>query len=336
MKISVQIMSALTGCISGARATGLVDPDVRSDAYTEVTEAMKKILGTSVSVTRQQAKDALMKSFYGSKAEPIKIFGEDTPELSAFYQAATTVAPGAWGLLQELLASWNPMALVHSWKLPDGFDARVKVMETVEARIEIDELAHSTFSYQYQENVGKKKGLSNAANVVHSIDAYVLRCVHRRCNYDLGMVTNAALMMEEELAKRKLFVQGLRGEVSEKVTYYVAQYERSGIADVVILSYLTKVDMGHLTTEHLKALANIAMGMLMYKPFEVVTIHDEFKAHGNNMNHLRKQYANVLADLADSELLSDLLSQLTGTKGTYKKLSNNLSTSIRSSSYALC
>ena len=336
MKISVQIMSALTGCISGARATGLVDPDIRSDAYTEVTEAMKKILGTSVSVTRQQAKDALMKSFYGSKAEPIKIFGEDTPELSAFYQAATTVAPGAWGLLQELLASWNPMALVHSWKLPDGFDARVKVMETVETRIEIDELDHSTFSYQYQENVGKKKGLSNVANVVHSIDAYVLRSVHRRCNYDAITVLFAKDLMEIELNKRALGFGCIGTGEHPKLAYYIEQYGRSGIADVVILPYLTPNGIGLLGTGHMKALLEIVNGMLKYKPFEIVTIHDSFASHANNVNHMRQQYANVLADLADSELLSDLLSQLTGTKGTYKKLSNNLSTSIRSSSYALC
>ena len=86
----------------------------------------------------------------------------------------------------------------------------------------------------------------------------------------------------------------------------------------------------------MKALLEIVNGMLQYKPFEIVTIHDSFASHANNVNHMRQQYANVLADLADSELLSDLLSQLTGTKGTYKKLSNNLSTSIRSSSYALC
>lgn len=43
-------------------------------------------------------------AFYGSKAKPKEIFGEDTPELNAFYQAAQQVAPGAWELLQDLLA----------------------------------------------------------------------------------------------------------------------------------------------------------------------------------------------------------------------------------------
>lgn len=56
----IQIMSAITGCISGARATGLVDPDVRADAYTEQTSRMQVILGSNIQVERSDAKKALM------------------------------------------------------------------------------------------------------------------------------------------------------------------------------------------------------------------------------------------------------------------------------------
>lgn len=56
----IQIMSVLTGCIAGATATGLVDPNVRADAYSKTTEVMKDILGADVNVSRQDAKDSLM------------------------------------------------------------------------------------------------------------------------------------------------------------------------------------------------------------------------------------------------------------------------------------
>jgi len=143
LKIVVQIMSALTGCHAGARATGLIDTGERPDAYTAVTDAMNRILlsqGLNVNVSRSDAKQAVMTSMYGSRAEPKRIFGEDTPELAAFYQALEEVAPGAWKLLQELLDSWQPYALEHRWVLPDGFVARVKVMQEIEKRLEIDEL----------------------------------------------------------------------------------------------------------------------------------------------------------------------------------------------------
>lgn len=56
----MQIMSALTGCENGARATGLIDPDVRADAYTVVTAAMNTKPGITVQIPRKHAKNAVM------------------------------------------------------------------------------------------------------------------------------------------------------------------------------------------------------------------------------------------------------------------------------------
>ena len=57
----IQVMSALTGCKTGAEATGLVDPNKRADAYTACTKLMNEILGgESITVPRKKAKTALM------------------------------------------------------------------------------------------------------------------------------------------------------------------------------------------------------------------------------------------------------------------------------------
>jgi hypothetical protein len=93
---------------------------------------------------------------------------------------------------------------------------------------------------------------------------------------------------------------------------------------------------GATSTPHLEALITIVTGMLEYQPFELVTVHDEFKAHANNMNHVRAQYRNILAEIAESEVLNDLLSQIHGLPGTFSKLSFNLAEQIRGSNYALC
>jgi len=255
--------------------------------------------------------------------------------LNAFYAAANEVAPGAWELLQDLLASWQPYALSHEWKLPDGFDVRVKVMDKKVARIEVDELDHATFTYEFYENSGMKKGKSNVANVVHSIDGYILRCIHRRCNYDLEIFGEVFEMIELELLRRSMGTVGFNGNTCNEIDYYIEQYDRSGMVDVVIVPYLDDYAITKMTTKHLQALVEIIGGMLEYKPFEVVTIHDEFKCHPNNMNHLRQQYINVLAELADSNVLSDVLSQILGTSVTYQKLSNDLSRYIRGSNYGL-
>lgn len=56
----IQIMSVLTGCVSGANATGLIDPNVRADAYSSTTKKMNDILGGGLTIPRADAKRALM------------------------------------------------------------------------------------------------------------------------------------------------------------------------------------------------------------------------------------------------------------------------------------
>lgn len=186
------------------------------------------------------------------------------------------MAPGAWELLQVLLTSWQPYTLLHAWQLPDGFEAKVKVMSQKDVRIEVDELDHAEFSYTFYENEGQRRGLSNVANVVHSIDAYVLRSVHRRCNYDAALVEQAHGTLKAEAYTRKLggiTRQNIDGGASEALQYYVGLYERTGMADVVILPHLLKGQVSYLSDEHIEALSRITGKMLEHVPFHVVTIH---------------------------------------------------------------
>ena len=331
----IQLMSVLTGCVKGATATGLVNPDERSDAYTYTTQVMSGILGNSVDISRADAKQSLMTSFYGSKAMPKQIFGEDTPELDAFYQAANQVAPGAWELLQDLLGSWKPWGLSHEWKLPDGFDAKVKVMNKREVRIEVDELDHATFTYEFYENLGARHGLSNAANVVHSMDAFVLREMHRRCNYDAQQLDTANKALSDERVDRLHGDSAQMDNPTGKLAYYIDQYERSTLASAVILPYLSYGNVKYLSDKHLEALWDITEAMIDYKPFALVTVHDEFKAHPNNLNAVRWQYRELMAEIAQSMVLDDLLSQVHGRPGVFPKMTYDLADHIRGSNYAL-
>lgn len=141
----LQIMSALMNCKSGAELTGLIDPDKRSDAYTEITEYMNILLKKDkikgVKVSRKDSKQAIMTALYGSISKPVEIFGEDL--LPYFYDAMEDKCNGAMILLELLRDSWNPHTIAHSWQLPDGYVAYVPVMKYVEKRINIDELKYT-------------------------------------------------------------------------------------------------------------------------------------------------------------------------------------------------
>jgi len=331
----MQLMSALTGCYEGALATGLVDPDHRADAYTKCTTIMSDVLGRIITGVRDKVKQAVMTSLYGSQAEPAKEFGKNTPELQAFYQAMQQLCPGAVDLLNALMNSWRPYALAHETIFPDGFFSRVKVKVEQQAKIEVDELNHSTFKYIWYENEGVKRDVKNVANTIHGFDAYVLRTLLRRCNYDADLAQQAYDNIQDTLMCRALASASLTHKPSEKLMYYKGHFERSTVADIVILEHLTWNNCQHLSTEHLNKLQAILDTMLKHKPFEVVTIHDDFKCHPNNMNHLRSHYRNILAELADSQVLDDILSQLYQSPCVYQKQTSDLSKYIRQSNYAL-
>jgi hypothetical protein len=332
----MQIMSVLSGCVEGCKATNLINTGERRDAYTEVTKAAAIELGEAIHVTRADIKEAQMTHLYGSKKIPKELFGPDSDELAAFYEANWVVCPGANEVLQDLLGSWQPYALTHGWKLPDNGHARVKVMEKVECRIEVDELDHATFSYEYYINCGVKKDVKNAANVIHSIDAYILRSMHRRCNYDAEALNNFGRLTITERQRRNL--GGQANEV-EAVTLphhvYMERYEATQMVDSVIFDYLNKDTIKDLSNRHMTALWNLYLRMSEYQPFELVTVHDEFKCHPKNCNYMRQTYIDLFAELAESRVLEDIFLQLTGHECYYENKLEGLGDLIRQSEYAL-
>jgi hypothetical protein len=333
----MQIMSALTGCHPGAWATNLVDPNKRVDAYTECTKLMQKCIPTLPDTARADIKDAAMTVLYGSKKRPKEIFGEDSEELNVFHKSMGILCPGAVKLLGELRNAWIPFAKFHTSTLPDGFVARMKVMEEVKSRLEVDELDHATFTYIYYVNEGKEKGLSLIANTVHGVDAYILRCVDRRCNYDPELINWAYSYIEMLLEERAV---GMHEPVDNTFlnpdfNRLMERYEASQMPDIRILNYAQEYEMRAMSTTHLKQLASMCSMMLEHKPFPVLTIHDDFSASANNMNWVRLHYREILAQIAESTMLDDIFTQLLGVKGKYQKESYNLADKIRKSNYAL-
>lgn len=60
-----------------------------------------------------------------------------------------------------------------------------------------------------------------------------------------------------------------------------------------------------------------------------------FKFHPSYGNDVRQQYINILAELADSSVLSAIATQVAGRTINVTKLSSNLATYIKQSEYAL-
>lgn len=157
----IQILSALTRCKSGAKATGLINTGKRPNAYLAVQKAMEQELNAAVEVSYKDIKQAVMTSCYGSKAVPERLF--EGKALDAFHRACQKVAPGAFNLLPVLRDTWDKNALAHSWTLPDGFQTYVPVLDEDVIRLEVDELNGYKMSTLVVENRPMEYGLANIA-----------------------------------------------------------------------------------------------------------------------------------------------------------------------------
>lgn len=334
----IQLMSALTGCIKGADATGLVSIK-RADAYTDVTNKMNDILKlkgmSTIEVPRADVKKAVMCSGYGSTNVPKEVFGEGLL-LETFYQAVNTIAPGAFELMGYLRNTWQADALAHSWVMPDNFHVNIKVLQSKETRIEVDELNHTTFTTYVTINQGSKKGLANVANTIHSVDGYLLRSIIRRASFDVVKVTRAVDIIKSELSLRERGNGYTTTAITDDLQNMLNIYEYSKMLDVSLIDYIDFNQVGHVPTELLIKLIATLNKMLELGSSPVLTVHDAFRMHANHCNAVRYWYKEIVAEIAESDMLQFIVSQIIGYQVNLIKKSNNLGALIRKSSYAIC
>ena len=329
----VQIMAALSGCEVSARSSGIIG-SLRADVYTKTTEVMNNLLEDQdiiVTTPRKAVKEAQMPFFYMSTAMPKKVFGDETPELAAFYQANFKVAPGACALKDVLAGSWNRDALYHEWDLPDKFHARVAVKYGFKIKVEVDELEHSTFTHafqdhmttnEYSEMLGEyvRDDVSINANIIQSVDGYIVREMGRRCNYTKTQLVNASHALYEAL----------------RFTRYTPpkKFNTDTIISMVLIEDMDKT-IATLSNDDLYRLSTLIESVLEYITSPLLCIHDCFNAGPNHMNKVRYHYREIMAEIADSKLLETILSELHGKECSYTKDNHKMGSLIRQSEYAL-
>ena len=252
--------------------------------------------------------------------------------LATFYQASFTIAPKAFELMADLLETWQADTLSHNWVMPDNFHVNIKVMQTKETRIEVDELGHSTFTTYVKVNQGSKKGLANVANTIHSIDGYLLRSVIRRASFDTYKINEAIKLLSCAIQHSA----ETNAECDEDLQNMLNIYEYSKMLDVSIIDYINADNIGHVPLELLIKL-NATLGKMMeLGSSPVLTVHDAFRSAPWHCNAVRYHYKEVMAELAESNILQFIVSQIVGKQVTYIKASNDLADKIRNSNYAIC
>jgi hypothetical protein len=321
----ISILGVLTGCVDSLRITNLIDPTVRYDAYTEGMKEMNNRLspdnqiGFDFDLNRNDVKQAIMTHYYGSFEQPMLHLGEGSPAYNAFYPAMGKLAPGPTDAMYTLLDIRDPDATVNMWTLPDRHTAYVPVMVTEDKKIEVEELGGATCTHRMKVNKAKETDVSLVANVTHSIDGFIVREMNERCNYDPVELSCALLSIN------KLLTIDARATNTNHDNRYL-------FVSLASVSWLDELSVNDLRT-----LKKLIDKTLMYKSFQLICVHDEFKSHVNNTHTMRTLYLDIMIELADSVLLQSILREITGNEsGTYTKLDNNVSALMRDAEYHLC
>ena len=227
------------------------------------------------------------------------------------------------------LASWQKWAEYHAWEMPDGFTVFIPVMVQVETKIEVDELDHATFTYVHEVNQGTEAGLSLAANTIHSVDGMVVREMSRRCNYNWAQLTAVQLLIEDELSMRDVPFKPEHPKRIEKLAM------TSGFISLVGVDYINANNSASFGTDYLNCLLRLVKKTLTRKSFPIIAIHDEWKAHPNNINIVRQTYIDIMAEIAESDMLSHYMTQIRGEYFEVQKYSTDLADLIREGNYAI-
>jgi len=188
-------------------------------------------------------------------------------------------------------------------------------------------MGHATLTYLYEENVGSEKGLAVAANLTHQVDAFLVREVVRRCNYN----RNHLVFISDLLSLHCL---------KTSTTSAIHHMEQKALDHQFIslrgIEFINEDNVLDFSLSYRNELARLIHEVLSKPSFAVLTIHDCFKCLPAYMNDLRETYMTILAELADSTVGQQIIREVRNDPSyVLNKLSNDLGDEIMKANYFL-
>lgn len=299
-----QLLSVATRCEKGMAITGAISESV-PDLYTSIFGYMREDAPNLEMIKRTNVKKATVPYVYGSGKAPKTVFG-DFHDLftKAYYKAV----PRAEVVKNLLIAAWDSEATYYEWELPDGHTAHIKVVRN---NSEVYYFNGKRFTYVYEEVGSKQKGEEGtkalAARVTHSLDAFVLREIDARCDYN-----KTQLAMAKEAIETCLNGETQLGTMTEvkRLETISKKFKMVSIrgAEEIKRGYLADID--HMYLRELLEIVNQTLNE--DEPHQLKLIHDGFGSLPNHVNSTKTHYNNVLAEVYIGEWLPTVVKQLTG------------------------
>ena len=167
----LQILSAISLDTEAGKRVN-IGSDKRMDIYTEVAKDFSKMFG--LNIEREHIKKPLMTYFYNSRKNIEDYFGEEMAEM--FFEFMQEEFKGPQKVL-DTVNKFYKSSKVYGWQLPDlkvSIPVEVSVTENLKFKdVEVP------FTYKVnQEDKNQWRGI--VPNIVHSLDAWILRYVVKK------------------------------------------------------------------------------------------------------------------------------------------------------------
>jgi hypothetical protein len=319
-----QILACLSGDMLGAVVSNLVYCDAPLDMYVVVHTTMREIDASLAELSRKIVKKALMAGLYGSTYQPKVLFGEE--KLPVYQEAIDLHMPDVMALGQWLVRLHNQSALCHHWTLPDNFTAGCDSQAII---YEPHQSQGVNYFLETKINGGEKSD-GMAANVIHSLDGWIVRELTHRCNYDSIKIAEIKVYLSTG------HIPNSWGNCPDKFQLLKKLEVNRSRTGITSGRYIDTLDTGNISLVPAEVLTDL-VNSLPSIPFEVMTIHDCFTVLPNYATDILEQYNNLLALLAGSDLLVSIVQDITKTTITPPtRPSQEFINNIRQANYSVC
>lgn len=244
-----------------------------------------------VELDKETKKKSIMQFTYGGTAYVRDHLGQHVNEFYALY---AEYLPLVFEFRNACVGGWDENAYGYGWSLPDGFEVDmvcekpIAETELHDAKIELEIQGKRvnvrpfwTINTPLQKGEPGSKGIG--ANVVHSMDAYIMRELVRRCH---GVFRTSL---------DDIRIGDLNCSAEAKQIY--TMWCETKMVSLNILNELKKGDS--IPQDYYDAIKDVMLTLPQHK-FYIKPIHDEFCCRVEFRNEMVKVYNCLLVELYQS------------------------------------
>lgn len=264
----------------------------------------------NIDISRKKIKKIVIPRYYGSEIGIIIKFEQLGHKEKAFefFKLYAELLPKCDQLRQIMLDAWNWGKDSYHWITPDLGECNQAVQELAEegtwskvvskfnwgTRDHGMCYANAYIPHKGCRPFGKDGTRSLGANLIHSLDAYVLRELVRRCSqadryteiwFKLGKATQNGILFSKD----------------PKVQKFYDFWKKTGIPSLRVLEYISAGD--NLPVEYYNAIGK-GVRRLPECRFDIYfTVHDEFACKVNYADLMQKQFNYIISDIYQGHYL---------------------------------